>query len=98
MDTLTEIIKNTMLVYAGQGANAILYPLFDDQHQAYGLAVKTYPDRKRAAWLALWVRLVEGRVVIEEDRTDRPFVEALLEQDIPRENIILAYAGEGQFA
>jgi hypothetical protein len=94
MDTLGEIIKQELLDYAGQGANATLYPLFDDTHQTYGLAVKTYPDRKRAAWLALWVRLVDGKVVIEEDRTDRPFVETLLAQKIPRENIILAYAGE----
>jgi hypothetical protein len=34
------------------------------------------------------------KVIIDEDTTDRPLVEELIRWDIPREQIILAYAGE----
>jgi hypothetical protein len=38
---------------------------------------------------------IEGDVVIiDEDLTDRPLVEALVRAGIPREKIVLAYTGE----
>ncbi len=38
---------------------------------------------------------VEGdKVIIEEDLTDRPLVDALLQAGIAREQIVLAYAGD----
>lgn len=38
---------------------------------------------------------VEGdTVIIDEDLTDRPLVDALVRAGIPREKIVLAYAGE----
>jgi hypothetical protein len=39
-------------------------------------------------------RVVGNKVIIEEDTTDRPLVEALIRCGIPREHIILVYAGE----
>jgi len=34
------------------------------------------------------------KVVIEEDLTDKPLVDALIQAGIPREQIVLAYAGD----
>jgi hypothetical protein len=33
-------------------------------------------------------------VIVEVDNTDKPLVDALVQQGIPREQIVLAYAGE----
>jgi hypothetical protein len=52
------------------------------------------PVRKRKAGVVEIVRVDEDRVIIEEDLTDRPLVDALVAAGVPREKIVLAYAGE----
>ena len=42
----------------------------------------------------LIVRLLEDRIIIERDVNDKPLVDALLLANVPREQIVLAYAGE----
>lgn len=39
-------------------------------------------------------RIQDDRVLIEKDTTDKPLYKELLRRGIPRENIILKYAGE----
>ena len=39
-------------------------------------------------------RLVDGYILIERDDTDRPLYKELMRRGIPREQIILRYAGE----
>lgn len=94
MDTLKAILKQEIQDYSGEGANVMLYALLDDENQIYGLATTHYPDRTRPAWLAILARIWDDYIVIEEDRTDRPLVDALLQRGISRDQIILAYAGE----
>lgn len=38
--------------------------------------------------------LVGDKIIIEEDGTDKPLVDALLQRGVPRDQIILAYRGE----
>jgi len=38
--------------------------------------------------------VVGDRIIIERDMNDKPLVEALLQAHIPRQHIVLAYAGE----
>jgi hypothetical protein len=45
---------------------------------------------------SLVARVVQGRIVIEHDSNDRPVLDALLAAGVPREQIILAYAGESR--
>jgi hypothetical protein len=79
MDRLAQSVKNA---------------LFDDQHQTYGAVVIDYPVEEDSANLVIFSRIVDQKIVVEADYTDRPFVEALLEQSISRDEIILAYSGE----
>ena len=46
------------------------------------------------SFVSLLVRILPGVVVIERDQNDKPLVDALVQAGIPREKIILAYAGE----
>ena len=44
--------------------------------------------------IVVMARIFDDKVIIDEDTTDRPLVEELMRNGIPREQIILAYAGE----
>lgn len=49
---------------------------------------------KHHATISLAVRVLPGFVIIEHDINNKPLVNALVQAGIPREKIILAYAGE----
>ncbi len=44
--------------------------------------------------VVVFARLWAGHIVIEVDNTDKPLMDALVQQGVPREQIVLAYAGE----
>lgn len=50
--------------------------------------------REDIALVVVLARVVGDKVVIEEDNTDKKLIDALRQRGIPREQIILAYAGE----
>ena len=49
---------------------------------------------KHQADTGLVVRLINDYIVIEHDMNNKPLVDALVQSGIPRNRIILAYAGE----
>jgi hypothetical protein len=53
-----------------------------------------YPTRKRPSDLVVFARLVDNKVIIEEDFSDKPLVDKLLRRGIPREQVVLIYQGE----
>jgi hypothetical protein len=49
---------------------------------------------RHSANISLAVRVLPDFVIIEHDTNNKPLVDALVQVGIPRERIILAYAGE----
>lgn len=96
MEALTQIVREEVKKYdaGGRGYNAILFALLDDERQVYAVNVVDYPKRKDVASVVVLARIVGDKVVIEEDITDKPLLDALLQRGIPREQIVLAYRGE----
>lgn len=94
MATLTEILKSELIHYAGHGANCFAFPIFDDDHQTYTVNVVDYPIRKRPSDLIIFARVLEDKIIIEEDFSDKPLVEKLVQQGIARDQIVLIYQGE----
>lgn len=96
MDTLKAILKEEISWYAGngRGANVILFPMLDDLHETYAVNAIEYPNRSEGAGVVVLARIVGDTVVIEDDNTDKPLFQALLQRGIPRDHIVLAYAGE----
>lgn len=92
---LSAIVQHEVEDYASGGSwKTAFYPITDVKRQLYTvLAVPDYP-RKYKAGIVVIARVVDDKVVIEEDNTDRPLVDELMRAGIPREQIILAYAGE----
>ncbi len=97
MLTLEKIVRMEVRKYAssGEGANARLFPVLDDEFKTYSVIAVDYPTRTHEASLVVVLaRVVGDKIIIEEDTTDKPLVDALMQKGILRENIILAYAGE----
>jgi hypothetical protein len=96
MGELKDILRSEVRKYAGsgRGANLRLFPLLDDENQTYAVAAVDYPVREDVAGIVVLARIAGDKVVIEEDTTDKPLVEALTQQGVAREQIVLAYAGE----
>lgn len=96
MAGLADILREEVIEYAsdGVGGNIRLFPVCDDKRQIYTVNAVDYPRYKEMADVVVLARVVGDKVVIEHDGTDKPLVEALLYRGIPRDKIILAYAGE----
>ncbi|MBC8171107.1 MAG: XisI protein [Anaerolineae bacterium] len=94
MAELSEIVKKAVSWYAAEGFNTKTFALMNEENQVYAVAAIDYPVHRQPAGLVVMARLEDQRVIIEFDNTDRPLVDALMRAGIPREQIILAYAGE----
>jgi hypothetical protein len=80
MESLRDIVREEVFKYAsnGRGANVILFTLSDEQHGVYAVNAVDYPIRKYVAGVVVMARLADDQVVIEEDTTDKPLLDALL--------------------
>jgi hypothetical protein len=98
MGELKETLKKEVRKYAsnGRGLNLMLFPLLDDESQVYAVSAVNYPKREPddVAGIVVLARIAGGKIVIEEDMTDKKLIDALLQQGVPREKIVLAYDGE----
>lgn len=98
MDSLKQIVQEEVRWYAGKrgrGANVLLFPALDDEHLTYVVIGVSYPHRGNDVGnVIVFARIVGNQVIIEEDNTDKPLHKHLMERGIPRDKIILAYAGE----
>jgi hypothetical protein len=92
---LTEIVQHEVEDYAkGETWKAVTYPVTDPTRHIYTVVyVPDYP-RKFKSGVAVMARVVGDTVVIDEDITDRPLWEELVRAGVPREKIVLTYAGE----
>lgn len=94
MATLKETVFNVMQGYAGKGLNGISYLTTNDEYNIFNLVCISKLKDKRIANFGLIAWLRDDRVIIESDMTDKPLYEALMQAGIPREQIVLVYAGE----
>jgi hypothetical protein len=94
LNIIEQRVREVVLGYAGGGPNILIYPVENAAKKVYAVIIIDHPLRKQPAGVMVVARVVGNKVIIEEDLTDRPLVDALIEAGIPREQIVLAYAGE----
>lgn len=94
MATLNEVVKKTVFEYAGGGFDLKMIPYANEEQQSYTVIIVDTPIHQYPAAIVVSARVVNETVVIDEDTTDKPLVDALVQNGIPRDKIILAYAGE----
>jgi hypothetical protein len=93
MDWLNTLIEEIQK-YAKVGRYGQSYLTRNDIDYVYIVASFGELDDERFSFTSLMVRIIADKIIIEEDRNSDPLYEALVQAGIPREQIILAYAGE----
>jgi hypothetical protein len=94
MDRIIETLKTEMAKYAVPGFNLVSHMMEDSAQQLYTVVTTVIEPNERYSFTSLYVRVVGDKIVIEHDANSDPLYEALLQAGIPREQIIVAYAGE----
>lgn len=94
MDTLKQIVQKVIEGYAGEGLGGCAYLTANSDNSVFTVIDISNIHRKHEVYTSLVVRLVDQNVVIEYDDNDKPLVDALVQAGIPRQQIILSYAGE----
>lgn len=92
---LMKLTRQEVKRYAGYSPIAKLYPILDDNSRTYVVVIIEDDPARRPADVVVMARVVGDTIIIDEDTTDKPLYEALMHNaGIPREQIVLAYAGE----
>ena len=92
---LIDVTRREVELYAANAFNATLYAIMDEKQHIYSVISVPNQPHQYPVGIVVMARVVGDYVVIEEDRTDRPLVDALMVNGrVPREKIILAYNGE----
>src|SRR5260221_6463140 len=94
MDTVESILQKTIEGYTGKGLNGYAYLVHDPDRAVFTVISVGFIKGKRYVDANLIVRLVENKIIIERDQNDKVLVEALIQVGVPRDQIILPYAGE----
>ncbi len=94
MDRVIDILKKTLAGYTGKALNGYSYLASSSDERLFTVISIGHVPNKRIVNSGLIVQVVGNRIVIERDINDKPLVDALVQNGIPREQIILAYAGE----
>jgi len=94
MDNLRETLYTVMKGYAKKGLNGYTYLTHSDDEQLFTVVGVATIKNKPIIETGLVVRLVDDRVIIEHDINDKILADALMQAGVPREQIVLAYAGE----
>jgi hypothetical protein len=91
---LTTIVQQSVFDYAGGGNNIEVFAVANADKTVFAVLIVDSPVHQQDADIVVMARLVDEYVVIEEDTTDYPLLEVLLKRGIPRQQIVLARAGE----
>ncbi|GAB5494099.1 MAG: hypothetical protein Phog2KO_43140 [Phototrophicaceae bacterium] len=92
---LIQAVKNEIVLYAGASFTSQAYSLFDEESLRYAVVVVPNLPRPYPSRVIVMARILDNKIYIDEDITDKPLVDALVyNSEIPREQIVLVYTGE----
>ena len=94
MDSIREKVHQVVAGYAGTGLNGISYLTQSDDGSVLTVTDFARIRGQHISGVSLVVRIVDDTIIVERDQNDKIVKDALIQAGIPREKIILAYAGE----
>lgn len=94
MDTLTQIVKETVFWYVSGGLDHKMYGVVDEEQQLFAAVAINFPIHKRDPMIVVMARISGDTVIVEEDRTDRSLVNKLIENGVPPEKVIRPGVGD----
>jgi hypothetical protein len=65
--------------------------LFDDTTGQYALLTIGWMQQERVSGTTLLLRIKGGKIRVEEDWTDAPIVDDLIDAGVPKQDIVLAF-------
>ncbi len=92
--SLKDTVKTVVAGYVGKVLNGYSYLTQSEDGTVFIVVVVARLRGKHILGISLVVRLVEDTIIVERDQNDKIVKDALIQAGIPREKIILAYAGE----
>ena len=90
---LQEILIETLEGYVAQGVNGYTY-LTSNEDKTRFVVVAISEEQRINSFLNIAAHLEQDYVVIYHDANNKILLDALIQNGVPREKIILAYAGE----
>jgi hypothetical protein len=94
-DMLAQITRTEVKKYVANSDTSKLYPILDDEQKLYAVVGVPHLPRPWPSRVIVMAQVVDDKVVIIEDITDKSLVDALVHNaGVPRDKIILAYKGE----
>jgi hypothetical protein len=96
MDKLTryrEIIRRVAAEYAAwkpRGDGVVSEVIHDPTRDHFELKYVGWQDRRRVHSTVFHLDIIDGKIWVQFDGSDRPVAEALVEAGIPKEDIVLA--------
>lgn len=90
---LKMLVREVVKGYVRPSFNATMYFAENVDDDSF-VAISIPHSRNPQSRVVVFGRIVDGKVVIETDITNKPLHEALLQAGIPRDQIVLAYQGE----
>lgn len=92
---LDSITRREVEKYAADSYRATLYPILDNTQKLYAVILVPDVPRPFPTRVVVMAQVIGEQVVILEDTTDKPLVDALIiNGGVPREQIVLAYKGK----
>jgi hypothetical protein len=92
---LAEITRREVERYVATWHEGRMLTILDDAQKRYIVVDLPHYPRRFPAGIVVMARVEGDLIIIEEDTTDRPLMDALMVNgQIPREQIVLAYMGE----
>ena len=65
--------------------------VFDENHDHYFWLFMGWEDKKKIRNIQIHIRIKNNKIYIEEDWTEEGIANKLLSEDVPREDIVLAF-------
>lgn len=97
MDSSKQIVYEVITGYTGKALNGYSYLTQDEEHTlltVVDVAQSKEKSEPHYVGVSVIVRIMGDMVIIDRDQNDKLVIDALVQAGIPREQIILAYAGE----
>jgi hypothetical protein len=91
---MKRILRDTISEYACEGLNGYTYMTSNDEQTKHTIVAVVHDDNIPPVFTNLIAHLEGDMIVIYHDANNKPLVDALVQNGIPRDKIILAYAGE----
>lgn len=77
--------------YRTDEGEAVAHCVFDEERDHYLLVKAGWFKGRRSQGTTMFVRIHDGRVHVEEDWTEHGIANALIEDGVPEEDIVLAF-------